>query len=326
MADGVASRFNGVAYPAQTERHLAGVPLQPSGNLGARGGIRPGQSVVTVGGSPEAWTVAPHSGVIEGPADTDGSYTYAIPTAVTVNLPARPAAGSSRKDIIVARILDADVPATGSSAKEVDLQHLAGTATTGTPTAPSVPTGALGLATLTVPASGTITVASSRRTVALGGILPVSDSTDRGGIARLYDGLVVYREDTDIFEARVAGAWVPLTTADDTGWTNIATFNGAWADIGDAGEPAASYRRVSGLVHLRGRIFGGSTTDATLMFTLPSGFRPAADLLDIPAVRGTTAQGADPWKMTIRANGRVEPRGLTANTQVSLNGISFPVG
>lgn len=233
MADGVASRFN-IAYTAQAERQIAGVPLTPSGNLSARGGVRPGQTgIVTVGGSPEAWTVAAHSGVIEPPADTDGSWVYAIPAPVSEQLPARPAAGNTRKDIIVARALDVDVPATGAGAgvREVDVQRIGGTATSGTPSAPSTPAGAELLATLTVPATGSITIAPGRRTVANGAVLPIASSAERSAIARLWDGLLIYREDLGKWQGRRNGAWttLPLTeagtaTATVAGGSGIATF------------------------------------------------------------------------------------------------------
>src|SRR5438128_12693450 len=102
MADGIARRFNTVSYDAADERALDGVLATPGGTLLSRPGKRPGTGLtVSVGGSPEAATVTTGSGII---TDTTGggSYQFAITAAQTRNFAARPSAGTSRIDVLVA--------------------------------------------------------------------------------------------------------------------------------------------------------------------------------------------------------------------------------
>jgi len=58
-------------------------------------------------------------------------------------------------------------------------------------------------------------------------------------------------------------------------WTAVPALQNSWANV--AGFNAAQYSRTSdGKVRLRGQIDTGTKTAATLLFTLPVGFRPAA--------------------------------------------------
>lgn len=57
--------------------------------------------------------------------------------------------------------------------------------------------------------------------------------------------------------------------AKDTGWINLALING-WTN--QSGR-TVQYRRIFGIVYLRGRPLGSSSTSST-MGTLPAGFRP----------------------------------------------------
>lgn len=213
MADGIGSRFDGVAYPAANERLLDATLMMNGGAGQGRPGVRPGiSSLITVGGSPEAVTIAPHNGVIVDSAG-GGTFRYHIPSAVSINLAARPSAGQSRIDEVVVVVKNVDVrPA--DLVREVDLQVLTGTPSAGTPSAPTIPTGAFKVAELSVPASGTVSVnIAAQRMVALGGILPVASQAERDAVANIYDGLTVYREDTDVCEQRQNGAWERLAVA-----------------------------------------------------------------------------------------------------------------
>lgn len=55
----------------------------------------------------------------------------------------------------------------------------------------------------------------------------------------------------------------------DTGWINLALLN-SWVTSGGL---TPGYRKLNGVVYLRGRISGGSGTP----FTLPAGYRPGQD-------------------------------------------------
>jgi hypothetical protein len=105
----------------------------------------------------------------------------------------------------------------------------------------------------------------------------------------------------------------PTTTA----WAAPTLLN-SWANFG-SGHAEAAYRIIDGIVYLRGTISGGTATAGTVLFTLPTGFRPASRLLF--ATISSTALG----RVDVLANGDVEIR-LGSSTFLVLNGISFPVG
>ena len=70
-----------------------------------------------------------------------------------------------------------------------------------------------------------------------------------------------------------------------TGYTNLALVNG-WTGA-PFSTSNAQYREVSGVVHLKGAVGGGSSS---VMFTMPSGVRPATDVY-IPVDLCNAAQG-----------------------------------
>lgn len=213
--DGYALRFDNVPYTSLQERALSTILAMPADRIHARPGRRPGASnnlTVAIGSSPESAVIQGGTGIVNDVAG-GGSYLFVISAGSnTKPLTARPPAGQSRIDVVVVKILNVDErPADGTGIREVDLDIIVGSPSTGTPTAPTVPTGQLRLAELVIPASGTITVQNpGQRIVALGGILPVASQTERDAIEAIYEGLMVYREDTDVFEARVNGAWERL--------------------------------------------------------------------------------------------------------------------
>lgn len=226
MPDGIAARFNTVEYDASDERLLDSVLLAPGSALLPRPGRRPGTGLeVTVGGTPEAATVAAGVGIITDSAG-GGGYRFAIPTPVAVNLAARPGAGTSRIDFVVARILNEDARP-GDTLREVDISIITGTAG-GSPTAPTIPSGQLRLARLDVPASGSVVVSKlAQRMAAAGAVIVVADTAERDAISPVYDGMVAYREDADVFDGRVAGAWEQIFPAAPTHKVGVAsiTFN-----------------------------------------------------------------------------------------------------
>lgn len=100
-----------------------------------------------------------------------------------------------------------------------------------------------------------------------------------------------------------------------TSWTQPTLLN-SWVDFGGA-YALAAYRKVGDVVELRGLIKSGSTNAAA--FTLPTGFRPPAEL--IYAVATSTG----PANIAVQADGDVFiPTGVST-TYVSLAGISFSV-
>lgn len=212
MGDGYAIRLNSVEYDAGDDRAALTALVMGAGAATARAGRRPGPGLtVTIGGTPEAATLSPGVCIVTDPVG--GMYLVAFPNNVTKTLATRPGTGTSRNDLAVARIYDADVHSADTTLREVDFELVTGTASA-SPSTPTLPDGALLLETLTVPATGTISVnQNGPRTVAAGGILPVASQTERDALTA-YDGLMVYREDTDTYEARVDGGWKSMMISD----------------------------------------------------------------------------------------------------------------
>lgn len=211
--DGYARRWNQFEYPAEAERFGAAVTLMPGAStqpFSARAGKRPNSAglAVTVGGDPEKVTITPGAGVIFDGNVSATPWDFTLPSAITLDLPARPSSGNSRRDLIVARIYDPDSGL--GSVREMKIERIGGTPGSN-PSAPQQPALSLRLAELLVPDSGSITVTANRaRTVAAGGVLPVETTTERDAVAGTYPGLVVYNAQTGQLEVRTGSAWVPV--------------------------------------------------------------------------------------------------------------------
>lgn len=281
--DGTVSRWNAdsvthlPAYPASDERLLDSPELMPGPStapFSAKSGRRVNGAglVVSVGGSPEAWTVTPGAGVIYDNANaTAGPWKFAIPASKSANLPARPGVGLSRVDLLVARIYDVDV--LGSGAREIKIEHVPGTPSA-SPSTPATPALSLVLATLNVPNAGAISVTqSTARVVAAGGILPVATTAERDALATAgiaYSGLVV------------ANAQAPgkrLERFDATAWT----YDGKWADYtpaltGLAGAATARWTRIGDLITVQFKITASGASTTTVLLSKPtSGLYTAND-------------------------------------------------
>jgi hypothetical protein len=145
-------------------------------------------------------TVSQGAGVIYDNAFAiQGAWRFATSGAKTVALAARPGSGTSRIDLVVARIYD-----TGGATpvKELKIEIVTGGGSFGgtvgaTPTAPSLPPLSIELARLTVTSTSGAAISKTDTTavsVAAGGVLPVAttaemDALKTAGIA--YRGLVV---------------------------------------------------------------------------------------------------------------------------------------
>lgn len=330
--DGFANRINGVEYAAVDERRMDASLLMPgasSAPFSARSGRRVNGSglSVSVGGGPEAWTVTAGAGVIYDTSyASQGAWQFEIPAAISANLPARPGAGQSRIDLVVARIYDPG--ALGSGVAEVKVERIGGTAGA-TPTAPSLPALSVELARMTVPASGTISVTqSSRRTVAAGGVLPVSGDSDLVALASdgvAYPGLLAYNEQRSRFEGRFASTWAAIPSG-DTGWMTLPLASGYVSQ----GTPFPAARVIGGVAYFRGAIarssgsFTGPTSYAVVAAGgVPTGARPTTDGL-YPAVGNAT--GTPVVRAQVNADGSISAI-IGSDTQgyVSLAGISYPV-
>lgn len=104
----------------------------------------------------------------------------------------------------------------------------------------------------------------------------------------------------------------------DSGWV-AASFQNGWGNLGGAYQTVA-YRKVGGVVYLRGLAAGGTTTDGTSVFTLPTGFRPSAtEAFPI----ANAASPTNDTRIEITAAGAVTVYGPVNNSYVGLSGINF---
>jgi hypothetical protein len=146
-------------------------------------------------------------------------------------------------------------------------------------------------------------------------MLPVAANNSYGSIDVQSDGDVVVRVASSTWTS-LSGVVFPTTTS----WSAPSLGN-SWVDYGGAFAGAGYYKDGSGVVHLRGLVKDGTTTQGTVIFTLPVGSRPAYDLIfPVPSSGGSDSYGA----VDIKSSGDVWIRGLAGSTYLSLSGISFP--
>lgn len=105
-----------------------------------------------------------------------------------------------------------------------------------------------------------------------------------------------------------------------TAWTAPTLLN-SWVNFGTTFQ-VAGYRKVGDVVALRGMIKNGTVAGLTVLFTLPSGFRPPADL--IFATAGFTSSGKDVVRVDVDSSGNVKLGGaLDGANYLSLSNIQF---
>lgn len=106
-----------------------------------------------------------------------------------------------------------------------------------------------------------------------------------------------------------------------TAWTAPTLLN-SWVNFGGVYTEAA-YRRNGDVVELRGTIKDGATTLDTVLFTLPTGFRPPARVIFMPWSANTGRVA----RIDVEADGDVIAAGtpLPNAAGLSLDGISFSV-
>lgn len=93
------------------------------------------------------------------------------------------------------------------------------------------------------------------------------------------------------------------------------SFSGSWVNYGAPYQDVSYRKDPFGFVHLQGAAKSG--TAGTSIFTLPAGYRPAADL-EFPISNSTGASS-----LLVTASGTVVPVAAAGNSLISLSGISF---
>ncbi len=319
MADGYANRINadpvdGVPeYPAQAERLFAALGLMPdSSALRARPGRRLGSGLeLAVAADGLSVTVQPGLCVVPAPDSVNGAYVVAIPTAVTLTLPAKPGSGLQRRDRVVVRVYDEDIAALGTTLRESRVELVTGTAAS-SPSAPALPLVAYEIGQLNSTSTATTVYSTNlARTWSAGGIGVVASQTERDALTA-YDGLKVYRTDVSRFEQRVAGAW--QIEQEDTGYTLLPP-SGSWEQ--DANRPLR-VRRVHKTVVLDGgwkRVSVGYSAGVWTSFaTVPAGMRPPQT---VQAPYSLT--GEEKGEVRVTAAGDVEVNADTGGVPVNVS-------
>jgi hypothetical protein len=132
---------------------------------------------------------------------------------------------NSRIDLIIAQQSDAYF---GDANSNMVVKRVGGTPS-GSPSDPPVPGSPdyVLLARVTVPPNATTIQTSNIANVALpsavavGGLLPVADATERNAISTPYDGMQIYRRDMDWIETYDGGAWRAPAWCRTTALANI---------------------------------------------------------------------------------------------------------
>lgn len=92
------------------------------------------------------------------------------------------------------------------------------------------------------------------------------------------------------------------------------SLTSGWLDFGPTYQGAGYYKDRSGRVHISGLVKSGTTGTAATIFTLPVGYRPAADQRFAQAGAGGTLAVVD-----VLSDGRVVPVVVTNNANLSLS-------
>ena len=108
-------------------------------------------------------------------------------------------------------------------------------------------------------------------------------------------------------------------------WHEIGTsgepvFQNSWTNYGSPYTVAAFYKDPYNVVRLKGFITGGTSTDGTVVFTLPEGYRPSERI-----VLTTENSGWNPMSIDVYQNGEVKIYNVTNNSWITLDGLAFRV-
>lgn len=165
--------------PAMGRRALAGL-VAPAGAYGGRTGVISGMAVSGTSG----WSYTVGAGHVATPAGTGEPLIWANASDYSVPATAAPGSGSRIDRIYALHTRNLE----GDTSSEPVIGVVAGTATTGTPVAPALPTGAIELGRATVPAGATGTAGASFSTASVqytsgrGAPIPVTGTTQRDAI------------------------------------------------------------------------------------------------------------------------------------------------
>jgi hypothetical protein len=204
-------------------------------SLRARSGVRPGGGAVTVNAGTMDVVVAPLVAFIQGGVSAaQGGYPVVSDANVTLTVTAGHAS-LARIDTVIVEVRDNAYD--GSGSVDARVRIVDGTPS-GSPVAPALPTNAIALRNISVPAgtsvgtggltSGNLSTDRRQLLTSLGGIIPVAAQSERDGLTP-YQGLAVYRMDTNRVEAYDGATWRPVS-ANEVGAWRIFGANNTWTN------------------------------------------------------------------------------------------------
>jgi hypothetical protein len=225
----------------------------------------------------------------------DGVAIWSNDGSIFVNLSAAPLS-NSRIDVIYAKHNDTSH---GDANNTPTIGVTEGSAAP-SPTKPAIPSGALELATVTIPAgatattSGGVVIANTYAMTAMrGGSVALRSSAEQTAWAPA-DGAIAYRLDTDDLLARINGAWEAIG-GDDTGWVTVTPESAFYNVVALGDDRALAVRRIGKMVRIEGHIStDGATSTYSVWAFIPAGFRPSKNAWVSARLDGTgsTAHGA----------------------------------
>lgn len=259
----------GQTSPTEARLAMAGLVAPDTGGVSARAGVfyGPGTPLSVTGTASMAYNVAAGQAAVNRASSALGVYVGANDATVSVSTTAAPGtAGTSRYDLIYIRFPDAE-QGDGTSAATIGVVQGTAAASPTRPTG-SVPAGALVLAEAQVfqgntrTDTGVIITQTAPWTAAAGGILAIRSSTERAALTQ-YDGLTIFRTDTDRFEVSVGGSW--LVACDPNAWASytptLTSSTGATPTTGTGGSITGSWTQQGKTVTVQGTLtFGTSPT------------------------------------------------------------------
>lgn len=163
----------------------------------------------------------------------------------------------------------------------------------------TLPTGALELATVQVPAGvaatnavGVTITQTAQFTVAEGGVLPVRNSTELSTWAPA-DGSLAAQIDTGVLWVRQSGAWVAASTITSG---NITTIGTNWAATGTSPSPyQPRCVRQGNIVTMYGGVTSAAGFSPANILTVPSPFAPPTT--SIRPIGTTVASNGSIWEL-----------------------------
>jgi len=290
--------LSGLSYDETELRKMDTVLTMATSTAGmGRGGVRPGDPGLTVSLAGTTVNVSAGAGV----ATRSGQGTYRFQLgAVSPGTLSAAHATLTRIDLVYARVWDNAVDSSGLN--RADAVLLAGTPA-GSPVAPTPGATEIYtvLATITVPSvagggTGAATVSTTARqvTVAPGGILPVTSSTDIA-LAGLYAGQARYNTVRGVLEFWTGSAWA--AQGDWTAYTP--TWAGGLATMGSA-VSKGRWTRVGNMITVVGSLkwgTGSTINSSNITATLPTAALSGSPTTDLVwEGKGLYYDGSNPFK------------------------------